>query len=337
MYLSKIVRMNSIDSNGRMSTNAAIKAFTNIMDSLNTRDRQAFLSFIADNWKAEEAKLKSLSRNYIDDCHKESNLEKEQMRNIKKIIIDIRSRVPFDGILPSEHIVPPTVGENSDCDDTSTKHVDAFLYDSNEVIDLIEEGGLNNLYCTNCGSKNVKEYNIISHSMSVSTMLYIFHSILPSLEGKTLLDIGSRLGAVLFGAHIFTSAQRIIGVEMNKELCALQCEITRKYKMNDRVEIINKRIEECPEILQNSNIIIMNNPFEFYVPQSVHTDIWKYLRCNIQKGTILVTRPSIERIFAALKTGISIKEWVKPYETEKNLKEPVDPDDHADINVYEVL
>lgn len=131
---------------------------------------------------------------------------------------------------------------------------------------------------------------------------------------------------------------------MNKELCALQCEIAQKYKMNDRVEIVNKRIEECPEIVQNSNIIVMNNPFEFYVSQSVHIDIWKYLRANIQKGTILVTRPSIERIFADLKTGIQIKDWVKPYGTEKNLQEPrvlgshpVDPDDHSDVNFYEVL
>lgn len=44
--------------------------------------------------------------------------------------------------------------------------------------------------------------DIISHSMSVSDMLYIFHDILPCLKKKILLDIGSRLGAVLYGVII---------------------------------------------------------------------------------------------------------------------------------------
>lgn len=44
--------------------------------------------------------------------------------------------------------------------------------------------------------------DIISHSMSVSDMLYIFHNILPYLKEKILLDIGSRLGAVLYGVII---------------------------------------------------------------------------------------------------------------------------------------
>lgn len=43
--------------------------------------------------------------------------------------------------------------------------------------------------------------DIISHSMSVSDMLYIFH-ILPCLKEKIILDIGSRLGAVLYGVII---------------------------------------------------------------------------------------------------------------------------------------
>lgn len=45
--------------------------------------------------------------------------------------------------------------------------------------------------------------DIISHSLSVAAILYIFHSVLPSLSGKVVLDIGSRLGAVLYGVMIF--------------------------------------------------------------------------------------------------------------------------------------
>ncbi|XP_029037389.1 uncharacterized protein LOC114873327 [Osmia bicornis bicornis] len=336
--------MNSTNRNSTMSVEEAIKKFTDIIRSLNAVDQQTFLSFIADNWKPEEAKIQSISQNCTDGCHNKCSIEEDQLRSLKNIVLDIRNRVPFDGILPTEQIVPPTIGENSDCDDASTIHVDAFLYDNKEVDELIEQGEVDNLYCANCGSNNVKEYNIISHSLSVSGMLYILHTVLPSLENKTVLDIGSRLGAVLYGTHIVTSAKRIIGVEMNKELCMLQYDIVHKYKMNDRIEIVNKRIEECPEIVQKSDIIIMNNPFEFYVAESVHIEIWKFLKANIQSGTILVTRPPIETTFKTLKTGISISKWLRPYESEKFTREPqvfgsliLDPNEHSDIRFYEVL
>lgn len=131
---------------------------------------------------------------------------------------------------------------------------------------------------------------------------------------------------------------------MNKELCMLQYDIVHKYKMNDRIEIVNKRIEECPEIVQKSDIIIMNNPFEFYVAESVHIEIWKFLKANIQSGTILVTRPPIETTFKTLKTGISISKWLRPHESETFTRETqvfgsliLDPNEHSDIRFYEVL
>ncbi|XP_015440429.1 PREDICTED: uncharacterized protein LOC107195157 [Dufourea novaeangliae] len=335
--------MTSDDKTDTTSVTNAIRVFTDTICSLNEADQQIFLSFIADNWEPEKVKIQSTPRNFRDGCQNGNNTQEEQLRNIKQIVIDIKNRVPFNGILPSEHIVPPTIGENSDCDDISTKHIDAFLYDNKEVDELIDEGKLDNLYCADCRSTNVKEYNIISHSMSVSAMIYVFHNILPPLEGKTVLDVGSRLGAVLYGAHIFSSAQKIIGVEMNKDLCTLQSDMIHKYKMNDRIEIVNKRIEECPDIVQSSNVIIMNNPFEFYVPESVHTEIWKFLKANIQRGTILVTRPAIETTLMNLKTGILMKNWIKPFKSDRITKGPqvfgsltFDSDEHSEINFYEV-
>ncbi|XP_017754294.1 PREDICTED: uncharacterized protein LOC108546611 [Eufriesea mexicana] len=330
-----------MDMNTSMTIQNAIEMFTSIMRSLNNIDQQTFLSFIADNWKPEEIKIQS---SQSGNSHEKYSFWEKQLNDIKKIIIDIRSRVPFDGILPTEHIVPPAVGENSDCDNKTTKHIDAFLYDDTEMDKFIEEEQLYNLYCADCGSSNVRTYKIISHSLSVPAMLYIFHSILPSLEGKILLDIGSRLGAVLYGAHIFTSAKKIIGVEMNKELCTLQCDIVNKHYMNDRIEILNKRIEECPDIVQSSDVIIMNNPFEFFVSESVHIEIWKFLKANIRKGTILVTRPPIETTFKNLKTGISLNKWIKPYKLGKTIQESqmfvslsLDTTERSNIKFYEVL
>ncbi|CAL7941114.1 unnamed protein product [Xylocopa violacea] len=323
-----------------MPLQKAMQTFSSLMKSLCVEDQQEFLSYIALNWNPEEMKIRCLSQ---DDPNKR-DLQRKQLDTLEQIASDIRGRVPLTGILPTEHIVPPTKGENSDCDDKSTKHVDGFLYDNEAVDGLIEEGKLDNLYCADCGSSNVKEYNFISHSLSVSAILHIFYNVLPSIEGKIVLDVGSRLGAVLYGAYILTSAKKIIGVEMNKELCMLQNDIVNKYNMNDRVEIVNKRIEECPDIVRKSDIIIMNNPFEFYVTESEHMEIWKFLKANIKSGTTLITRPSIETTFKSLETGISINKWLTSYGSTESLEETtvfgstlLDLDEHSDIEFYRVL
>lgn len=127
---------------------------------------------------------------------------------------------------------------------------------------------------------------------------------------------------------------------MNKELCSLQCDIVNKYNMNDRIEIVNKRIEMCPDIIQKSDIIIMNNPFEFYVSELEHIKIWKFLKTNIQSGTILITKPSIEITFKHLKTGIILDKWVKSYKSKKYKKESqifIKSTENPDITFYEVL
>lgn len=84
--------------------------------------------------------------------------------------------------------------------------------------------------------------------------------------------------------------------------------------MNDRITVFHNRIEEMPKVIEESDIIIMNNPFEFYLPEDVQIDIWKFLRATIKKGTILVTCPSIEVTFRTLQLDNSVEMWLKPYE-----------------------
>lgn len=114
-------------------------------------------------------------------------------------------------------------------------------------------------------------------------------------------------------AYVFTNAEKIIGVEMNEELCNLQNDVIRKFKMNDRVSVVHKRIEQVPDIVKQSDVIIINNAFEFYLPDSVQIDIWKYLIATVKSGTLLVTRPSVETVFKTLNMDISIEQWLKPF------------------------
>lgn len=58
--------------------------------------------------------------------------------------------------MDSETIIPPTVGDQADCSTVNTCHVDAFLYDEEEVENLVKEGKLKRFYCLDCHSRNVK-------------------------------------------------------------------------------------------------------------------------------------------------------------------------------------
>ncbi|KAJ4919357.1 hypothetical protein JOQ06_000772, partial [Pogonophryne albipinna] len=73
-----------------------------------------------------------------------------------------------------------------------TVHVDSFLYDEEEVDSLCDEGSLSRSYCLSCGSTRTAPLEL--H--------FLFESVLPDLSGRVLVDVGSRLGAVLYGVSM---------------------------------------------------------------------------------------------------------------------------------------
>ncbi|XP_024887687.1 uncharacterized protein LOC112464753 isoform X3 [Temnothorax curvispinosus] len=231
-------------------------------------------------------------------------------------------------------------GENSDCDPNITVHVDEFLYSDEDIDKFVDNNQLQRYYCTDCRSRSIQPLIYLSHSMSQDGLFFIFKVLLPTLKNKTILDIGSRLGAVLYGAYVYTDARRIIGVEMNEELCNLQNEILCKYKMDDRISILHKRIEEVPETIKQSDVIVINNAFEFYLPRDVQIDIWKFLKNAIKPKTLLITRPSVEATFKTLSIGISVEKWLKPFKKPQSDKFSFLPDyegKFAEISCYEVF
>lgn len=103
-----------MDTNVSMTVESAIEMFTSIMCSLNDIGKLTFLSFIADNWKPQNVKIESLSKHaydMVDDCHNKRNSQEEKLNTIKDIVLNIRNKVPTNGIFPSEDIVSPTTGQ----------------------------------------------------------------------------------------------------------------------------------------------------------------------------------------------------------------------------------
>lgn len=273
-------------------------------------------------------------------------------KRLKKIAKDIKRIIPLQGVLDTEKIRHPEEGkvrvhwskselkvptillrENKSqflylsvcyslqglaCQPSTTVHVDSFLYSDEDIDRLCDEGKMSRNYCRQCGSHNTAPLTFISHSSSLVQLKFIFQAALPSiatnLADRLLVDVGSRLGAVLYGAYHFSPIKKIVGVEINLELCNLQQEITEKHRMHDRVEIRCADICSEQSLMEQADIVILNNVFEFFLSTDQQIRTWKFIREHVIKpGCILVTVPSLEEATVFnYKPCIDVNSWVKP-------------------------
>ncbi|XP_014769823.1 uncharacterized protein LOC106868885 isoform X1 [Octopus bimaculoides] len=287
---------------------------------------------------------------WVEDHIEAADKDVYDQQNNSMVILDsiredLRKIVPVNGVIPSESIIPPEVGPNADCTSQTTAYIDAFLYDEEDMNSLGEDGKIHLHYCSDCFSRNIKPLTLVTHSASTAQIRYIFDFLLPDISGKNLLDIGSRLGAILYGAYLFTNAN-IEGVEIDKTLCQIQENIIKKYKFEDRIKIYHGNILNRSDLLQKVDIIILNNVFEFFMPLNMQVLIWNFLHSHLQKRrVVLITLPSIEDSLKNLKTNINISEWVKEIDTSEILntasyillnKTPAETD-LGNFHMYETL
>ncbi|GIY57121.1 hypothetical protein CDAR_466711 [Caerostris darwini] len=276
-----------------MNFATAQSAFISLVNSLNDQDRSEFLTWCKESFTSDSCESKA----YFD---------------LRTIAEDIKSLVPSEAIFPSEQVNHSQIGNIPHSSNEPIIHVDSFLFEDDHIDALVEEGKLSRNYCKKCGSVDVAPITFISHSASVQRIEFIFQYMLPDLSGKVLLDVGSRLGAILYGAYYCSSASKIIGVEINQDLCKLQNHIIEKYNLQDRIQVICDNICNLPEAIKSANVIILNNVFECFMSKENQEQIWLWLRNNVTNpGTILVTVPSMEETLSPLETGIDISSWLK--------------------------
>ncbi|XP_034938879.1 uncharacterized protein [Chelonus insularis] len=317
--------------NNLISFDDAKEQLDNLMKSLSKSVRQKLCSYTIRKWMStledETGSLNNHSFNQNDNDSDDDILD-DPMNILNSIIAEIRPKVPISGIFPSETLLLPEKGENS-IDPKSADYVDAFLYSDDELDDLEEKGIAPTHYCQDCNSKNIKSISTFTHSLSKDDLFYIFDTLLPVLPGKIILDVGSRLGAVLYGAYVFTDAAKIIGVEMNNEFCQLQNEIIKKFKMEKRIKVFHKRIEDCVDIVKTADVVILNNAFEFFLPENEQAKVWNFLRQHIKKDAFIVTKPRIDVTLKNFgnEVNINIDNWV----------EVVDANELNEITCYRVL
>lgn len=292
------------------SLEEAKSSFLRTLSKLDPKDSEGFVEWVTEH--CSNAYTCKQSGENIDYTFKWAE---KRLKNIKK---DIKRIIPLQGVLETEKIRHPEEGKGLACEPSTTVHVDSFLYSDEDIDKLCDEGRMSRNYCKQCGSHNTASLTFISHSSSLVQLKFIFQAALPSiatnLADKLLVDVGSRLGAVLYGAYHFSPIKKIVGVEINSELCDLQQKITEKYKMHDRVQIRCADICSEPTLLEQADIVVLNNVFEFFLSMNQQIRTWKFIREHVTTpGCILVTVPSLEEATEFNnKPCIDVNSWVKP-------------------------
>ncbi|XP_051503131.1 uncharacterized protein zgc:109986 [Myxocyprinus asiaticus] len=260
---------------------------------------------------------------------------------LQSIAEDLRACLPLEAVVPSETMAIQKTHQKLH----PTVHVDAFLYDEETVDSLCEEGKMSRNYCLSCGSHRTAPLDFISHSFSISELQFLFQNILPDLTGKLVVDVGSRLGAVLYGGYLYSAASQLVGVEISSEFVKLQTMVMEKYGFSDRVQVIHADVRSQAALLQNADVLIMNNVFEYFMEPSDQIQAWQFISQNFRKkGALLVTVPCIQEALASLQETVSLEmltlsQWIEevPLDYSIYLKNDTDPDSLKQIHLYRVL
>lgn len=317
-----------------MEIETAKKSFKELFQSVKESDQENFLSWVEKQYGIKRASCCPPVQNGGPVSNEEKKLERKADILLSCIKETLKEKVPFNGVMNSEDVKFPVVGTDVNLNDKNCVHVDAFLYDEEDVDMLVDSGQLHNNYCKDCNSSNVEPMTFISHSASKDRLRYIFKKCLPSLKDKVVLDVGSRLGVVLYAAHIYTEAKKIIGIEINHELCVLQQSVVEKYKLGDRIEVKEGDVMDMSNDLVQSDVIVLMNVFEWFLKLEDQRKVWNYLHKNIKKGTIIVAAPPIEVSLELVDSKINFNRWLKETHFGKVCKEFCE---ETEFKIYKVL
>ncbi|XP_017294601.1 uncharacterized protein zgc:109986 [Kryptolebias marmoratus] len=254
---------------------------------------------------------------------------------LQNIADDLRARLPPDAMLPSETAAHHKMQQRA----RPTVHVDSFLYSDEQMDTLCEEGAMSRNYCLSCGSFRTAPLEFISHSFSATELQFLFQNLLPDLSGRTLVDVGSRLGAVLYGGYVYSSASRLLGLELNEDFVRLQNDIVHKYKFSDRVQVLHADVCTQEVLLNSTDVLIMNNVFEYFMESSEQVRAWMFIMKSFRKrGSLLVTVPSLHESLNALQVVLQ-PGWVEelPVDYDVYLGKDTDPEALRQIHLYRIL
>jgi hypothetical protein len=256
-------------------------------------------------------------------------------RALNRVRGNLKKLVPFGSIL--ESIVPPRHNPSFD-PAVPTIDVDAFLFDDDDVDQLVEQGRLSRHYCLDCKSTKTADTQFISHSFSRDQLAYLFCYALPhaiQLQASSpvserrrfsLCDVGSRLGVVLASAALLSHEgptgsslqfSRLVGLELNPQLCQIQQQLFSKTRLPANAPSVELHSIDAVSAgglaaLGSCDIVVLHNVFEWFQEESKQLSVWRDLRRAIcRPNQIIVAVPTLEESIAHLDAafGSSDASW----------------------------
>uniref|UniRef100_A0A914HT34 Ubiquinol-cytochrome c chaperone domain-containing protein n=1 Tax=Globodera rostochiensis TaxID=31243 RepID=A0A914HT34_GLORO len=204
-----------------------------------------------------------------------------------------------------QHMVWPVTGAFAECKPHNTLHVDAFLFDDNDVDEMAKDGILRRYFCQNCHSTDVEQFTLISHSLAIDELHHLFTVHLPSLDGKVLVDIGSRLGAVLYAAALYCPRiGRAVGIEREQFF----------HELHYGVPMFGISGQKTTPRAVKADVVTMHNVFTFFADHAEQISCWQHLHAQLRPGTLLVHSPSLESVTAHLcptALGFAFGDWLQ--------------------------
>uniref|UniRef100_A0A1I7ZYU9 CheR domain-containing protein n=1 Tax=Steinernema glaseri TaxID=37863 RepID=A0A1I7ZYU9_9BILA len=304
------IQRSSLLEMSKLSIEHAEQEFISLLERVEPRQVAQFLQWIGDSFSVVEgdrgAHLTPEDSNDVDAAKADCELQ--------DIAQEIRSLLPTSAVLPSENVLWPVNGIDSDCHPNTTVHVDGFLFDENDVDDLVDQGLISRNFCKDCGSHKTSPLTFISHSLGVDQLRYMFTSLVPlqspQMAGRIVLDIGSRLGTVLYGVHYHSGgAVKAVGIEMNRDFCDLQNRFIQSRNMTN-VQVICDNLLNQKDVVASADVVVMNNVFSFFMPEEGQIKCWRFLAEHMKPGCVLLHNPSVESVVEHLDLGFTIPQWL---------------------------
>ncbi|KAG9391800.1 hypothetical protein J8273_6579 [Carpediemonas membranifera] len=257
--------------------------------------------------------------------HDHTNELADTMEQLQAVAEDIRPHVDVSGDFPStKSSTWPQSGEFSELNPETTVVYDDFLYPDSLVDQMMDDGTIPSHYCNHCGSHDTAPLDIISHSAPVPALAAVFRFILPAamfpnqlvvspadvdrMRTMTLVDVGSRLGPVLFGAAVLADFGRLVGLEISAEYNDLVSKVAaaRGYGQIS-VQQCDVTSPAAKGALSQADVLYIHNVFDFFVDPARIIAAWSAVIDNITTGRtrpgFAVTKPSLETMLGNAGMG----------------------------------
>nr|XP_013770481.1 PREDICTED: uncharacterized protein LOC102205492 [Pundamilia nyererei] len=144
---------------------------------------------------------------------------------------------------------------------------------------------------------------------------------------------------VCIQGYVYSSASRLLGLEISEGFVRLQDSMLHKYKLTDRVQVLQADVCTQDVLLQNADVVVMNNVFEYFMEPEQQVRAWKFIVQNFRKkGSLLVTVPSLHESLNPLQEVLQ-PDWVEelPINYDVYLGRDTDPDALRQIHLYRVI